>query len=56
MPISAAAKRLKYELEHYGNPPKLPPNPKDAEGKDIKYQYEIMAQVGIPEKEIANFT
>jgi len=48
MPISAAAKRLTYELKDYGNPPKLPPNLKDKEGKDIKWQYEIMTQLGIP--------
>jgi hypothetical protein len=44
MPISAAAKKLKYELDTYGYPPELPPVPKDSE---VKYQYNIMNQMGI---------
>lgn len=44
MPISAAAKKLKFELDTYGNPPVFPEKPKDS---DFKYQYEIMTQLGL---------
>lgn len=40
MPISAAAKKLAFELANYGNPPTLP-------ASETKYQYEIMLQLGI---------
>ncbi len=36
MPIAAAAKKLQYELEAFGNPPKFPPQIKESE---VKYQY-----------------
>lgn len=36
MPISAAAKKLKFELDTYGNPPVFP---EDRPDKDFKYQY-----------------
>jgi hypothetical protein len=36
MPISAAAKKLKHELDTYGNPPVFPVKHKDS---DFKYQY-----------------
>jgi leucyl-tRNA synthetase len=51
MPISAAAKKLKFELDTYGNPPNLPvPN-----NKDQKYQYEILQQLGLTEQQIPDF-
>jgi leucyl-tRNA synthetase len=53
MPISAAAKKLKFELDSYGNPPVLPPLPKESEQK---YQYDLMLQLGISQEKIANFT
>jgi len=53
MPISAAAKKLAFELESYGNPPQLPPLP---ENSDIKYQYNLMKQLELPEDIIPNFT
>jgi leucyl-tRNA synthetase len=48
MPISAAAKKLAFELETYGNPPKFPEN-------TTKYQYEIMQQLGIKPDIIPQF-
>lgn len=53
MPISAAAKKLGFELENYGNPPNLPPLPQDS---DVKYQYNIMTQLGLDKDIIKNFT
>jgi leucyl-tRNA synthetase len=53
MPISAAAKKLTFELESYGNPPQLPPLPEDSE---VKYQYNLMKQLEIPQEIIPNFT
>ena len=53
MPISAAAKKLQFELESYGNPPQLPPKPKEDESK---YQYDILRQQGISPEIISNFT
>lgn len=36
MPISAAAKKLRFELDNYGNPPKFP---EAVTGTEPKYQY-----------------
>lgn len=47
MPISAAAKKLTFQLQKYGNPPNFPEN--------FKGQYHILAQMGIDAKEIPNF-
>lgn len=44
MPISAAAKKLRFELDTYGNPPKFP---EAVTGTEPKYQYEILKQTGI---------
>ena len=52
MPISAAAKKLQYELSTFGNPPELPPLPKDSE---VKYQYDIMTQLGLSKEIIPSF-
>lgn len=52
MPISAAAKKLNFELETYGNPPNFPEGQKDT---DPKFQYQIMTQLGISEQQIPQF-
>jgi leucyl-tRNA synthetase len=52
MPISAAAKKLKLELDAYGNPPVLPPLPANS---DQKYQYDIMRQLGLTPEQIPDF-
>ena len=51
MPIQAAAKKLKSELENYGNPPKFPEGPKKSQ-----FQYEIMEQMGIDRESIHDFS
>lgn len=50
MPISAAAKKLTFELDTYGKPPTLPAN-----NNNVKYQYDLMRQMGISVEEIPNF-
>ena len=52
MPIAAAAKKLKAELDTFGNPPQFPENKE----KDTVSQYEIMNQLGIPKENIVSFT
>lgn len=52
MPISAAAKKLRFELDNYGNPPKFP---EAVTGNEPKYQYEILKQSGITEQQIPDF-
>ena len=49
MPISAAAKKVKSELETYGNPPNFPEN------TEQKFQYQIMEQLGISKEIIPEF-
>lgn len=47
MPISAAAKKLGFEFEKYGNPPNFP--------ADTRGQYHILQQMGIKAEEISKF-
>lgn len=49
MPIKACADKLRRELETYGNPPQFPVD------SDKKYQWEIMASMGVPDDEIHHF-
>lgn len=57
MPICAAAEKLKYEIENYGNPPVFPEDVlKKYEVKKIVPQYNIMKEMGIEANEIASFT
>ncbi|KAF0987450.1 hypothetical protein HZS_6729, partial [Henneguya salminicola] len=51
MPIRATADKLRHELESFGFPPKFPDN----RVKTV-YQWDIMKQMGLEDKEIQNFT
>ena len=48
MPISAAAKKLTFELEKHGSVGEIP--------QDIQSQCKILKQMGISDSEIPNFT
>mmetsp|Transcript_46688 Transcript_46688/g.91875 ORF Transcript_46688/g.91875 Transcript_46688/m.91875 type:complete len:1069 (-) Transcript_46688:57-3263(-) len=69
MPIAACADKLKREVEKFGNPPIFPdddepeekkaaPTKKKKEAKKksgLKYQWQILGEMGVPENEIARF-
>lgn len=66
MPIKACADKLKREVETYGCPPKFPEDEDaktdakqhskvEAKTGGLKYQWQILAAMGIPPSEIAKF-
>jgi len=70
MPIAACADKLKREVQMYGNPPIFPadeddvkevkaaPSKKKKEAKKksgLKYQWQIMREMGVPDIEISKF-
>lgn len=56
MPIAAAARRLKREIDNGAT--RSPPAPANAKKEDLPppTQYEILMQLGITEEEIPQFT